>query len=186
MFFSVEVQGEEDPKAQLLLANHQSDLDICVVETMSKLNLTWVGKKELFEIPFFGLVLKLGEDISIERESKRSLLKLLKDSKKSIDKNRVITMFPEGTRSSRGKMLPFKSGAKMLADKYKLTVQPIVLMQTSKYYDVKKFYYKPGKIKAIYMDSFVADRSDPDWLKNLRTKMQKVYDDELANNLSHR
>ena len=95
-------------------------------------------------------------------------------------------MFPEGTRSSKGKMLPFKSGAKMVADKFKLRVQPIVFIQTAKYYNVKEFYYKPGRIKVIFMDSFVADRSDKDWLNNLRIKMQKVYDDELANNPSHR
>lgn len=186
IFLFVDVEGKEDPQAQMLLVNHQSDMDICVVETISKHDLTWVGKKELFDIPFFGLVLKLGEDISIERESKTSLLKLLKDAKKSIERNRVITMFPEGTRSSKGKMLPFKSGAKMVADKHKLKVQPIVLMQTSKYYNIKNFYYKPGRVKAIYMESFVADRSNPDWLKNLRVEMQKVYDDELANNPSHR
>ena len=186
IFLFVDVEGKEDPQAQMLLVNHQSDMDICIVETISKHDLTWVGKKELFDIPFFGLVLKLGEDISIERESKTSLLKLLKDAKKSIERNRVITMFPEGTRSSKGKMLPFKSGAKMVADKHKLKVQPIVLMQTSKYYNIKNFYYKPGRVKAIYMESFVADRSNPDWIKNLRIEMQKVYDDELANNPSHR
>lgn len=83
-------------------------------------------------------------------------------------------------------MLPFKSGAKMLADKYKLKVQPIILMQTAKYYNIKNFYYKPGRIKVIFMEPFIADRSDKEWLNELRVKMQKVYDDELANNTSHR
>lgn len=185
-FYSVDVQGEEDPKAQMFLLNHQSDLDIGIMETISSRDLAWVAKKELFNIPFFGLALKLPQDIAVTRESKTSLLKLLKDAKVVLDKGRVITMFPEGTRSTKGKMLPFKSGAKLVADKHKLRVQPIVLMQTSKYYNVKKFYYKPGRIKVIYLDSFVADKSDKDWLNNLRTKMQKVYDDELANNPSHR
>ncbi len=40
-------------------------------------------------------------------------------------------------------MLPFKSGAKVIADMYKLKVQPVVLMQTAKHYDIKRFYYKP-------------------------------------------
>ena len=186
IFFSIDTQGEEDPDVQMFLLNHQSDLDICIMETITKRDLTWVAKKELFNIPFFGLALKLPEDIAVERESKTSLLKLLKDSKDRLDKNRVITMFPEGTRSTKGKMLPFKSGAKMVADKFKLRVQPIVFMQTSKYYNVKELFYKPGRIKVIYMDSFVADRSDKDWLNNLKAKMQKVYDDELANNSSHR
>ena len=186
MFFTTEIEGEEDPDVQMFLLNHQSDLDIAIMETISKKDLAWVAKKELFEIPFFGLALKLPQDIAVERESKTSLIKLLRDAKRVIDNKRVITMFPEGTRSSKGKMLPFKAGAKLVADKYKLRVQPVILMQTAKYYNVKKFYYKPGRIKVIYLKSFIADKSDTEWLKELRVKMQKVYDNELANNPSHR
>ena len=185
-FFSTDIEGKEDPNAQMFLVNHQSDLDIGIMETITKKDLAWVAKKELFHVPFFGLALRIPEDIAVERESKTSLIKLLKDAKNRLDKGRVITMFPEGTRSTSGKMLPFKSGAKVIADKYKLCVQPIVLMQTAKYYNIKKLYYKPGRVKVIFMDSFIADRSDENWLKDLRVKMQKVYDDELANNPSHR
>ena len=185
-FYSVEIEGEEDPDAQMFLLNHQSDLDIGIMETISSRDLAWVAKKELFDTPFFGLALKLPDDIAVERESKTALVKLLRDAKERLDKGRVITIFPEGTRSTKGKMLRFKSGAKVVADKYKLRVQPIVLMQTAKYYNIKKFYYKPGRIKVIYLDSFLADKNDADWLNNLREKMQKVYDDELANNPRHR
>ena len=186
IFFSTEVIGEEDPAAQMFLINHQSDLDIGVLETVSKKDLSWVAKKELFDVPFFGLAMSMPEDIPIERKSKTSLVKLLKNAKDRLNKGRVITMFPEGTRSRDGKMLSFKSGAKVVADKYQLRVQPIVLIQTAKYYDIKKFYYSPGTIKVIYLKSFIDDKGDPDWLTNLRTTMQKVYDDELANNPSHR
>jgi 1-acyl-sn-glycerol-3-phosphate acyltransferase len=61
-----------------------------------------------------------------------------------------------------------------------------VLIETAKYYDIKRFYYKPGTIRVIFMESFIADKDDPNWLNDLREKMQKVYDDELANNPSNR
>jgi 1-acyl-sn-glycerol-3-phosphate acyltransferase len=186
VFFRIEAEGKEDPDAQMFLLNHQSDIDIVIMETISTRDIAWVAKKELFQIPFFGLALKLPQDIAVERESKTSLIKLLKDAKTVLKTNRVITMFPEGTRSTKETMLPFKSGAKIVADSNKLRVQPIVLIQTSKYYNIKKFYYKPGKIKAIYLESFIADKSDENWLSDLRIKMQKVYDDELANNHSRR
>jgi len=186
LFYSLDVQGEEDPEAQIFLVNHQSDLDIGIMETLTSKDLAWVAKKELFDVPFFGLALKLPQDIAVERESKTALIKLLRAAKDRLEKGSVITMFPEGTRSTTGKMLPFKAGAKVIADKYKLRVQPIVLMQTSKYYNIKKFYYKPGRIKVIYMDSFIADKESESWLSDLRIKMQGVYDDELANNPSHR
>ena len=186
IFFSTEVKGEEDPAAQMYLINHQSDLDIGILETISKKDLSWVAKKELFDVPFFGLAMSMPEDIPIERKSKTSLIRLLKNAKDRLNKGRVITMFPEGTRSRDGKMLPFKSGAKVVADKYQLRVQPIVLIQTAKYYDIKRFYYSPGTITVVFMDSFIADKKNDNWLNELRIKMQKVYDDELANNPSHR
>jgi 1-acyl-sn-glycerol-3-phosphate acyltransferase len=186
IFYTIEIEGKEDPETQMFLINHQSDLDIGIMESITSKDLAWVAKKTLFDIPFFGLALKLPEDIAVERESKTSLIKLLRAAKNRLDKNRVITMFPEGTRSMTGKLLPFKNGAKVIADKYKLRVQPIVLMQTSKYYNIKNFYYKPGRIKVIFLDSFVADKNDEHWLQNLRFEMQKVYDHELANNPSHR
>lgn len=186
IFFSTDIEGEEDPAAQMYLINHQSDLDIGIMETISRKDLSWVAKKELFDVPFFGLVMSMPEDIPIERQSKTSLLRLLKNSKDRLNKGRVITMFPEGTRSRNFKMLPFKNGAKVVADKYQLKVQPIVMIQTAKYFDIKTFYYKPGKIKVIFMESFIADKENENWLSDLRLKMQEVYDNELANNPSHR
>jgi 1-acyl-sn-glycerol-3-phosphate acyltransferase len=184
-FFSADVKGKEDPEAKMFLVNHQSDIDIVIMETVSKRDITWVAKKELFDMPFFGLALKLAEDIAVERESKTSLIKLLRDVKKTLKTNRVITMFPEGTRSTKETMLPFKSGAKIVADTYSLKVQPVVIIQSAKCYNTKEFYYKPSKIKVVFMDSFVADKNDDEWLKNLRLKMQKVYD-ELANDSGNR
>jgi len=181
-FWSYKKIGQEDPNAQMFLINHQSDLDIGVMELVSKRDLAWVAKKELFDVPFFGLTLRLPNDIPIERESKSSLVKLLKASKERLDAGRVITIFPEGTRSSTGKMLPFKPGAKIVADKYALRVQPVVLIATASCYNIKKYFYKPKKIKVVFLDSFIADKEDPTWMDNLRVKMQKVYDDELANN----
>ena len=185
-FWSFETEGAEDPDAQMFLVNHQSDLDIGIMELVTKRDLAWVAKKELFDVPFFGLNLKLPNNIPIERESKSSLVKLLKAAKERLDAKRVITIFPEGTRSSTGKMLPFKPGAKIVADKYTLRVQPIVLMATASCYNIKKFYYRPRKIKVIFLDSFIADKENPEWLNNLRTTMQTVYDNELANNSGNR
>ena len=185
-FFTTEIKGEEDMSAQMYLLNHESDMDIGVMETSTSRDLAWVAKKALFDVPFFGLAMSLPEDIEIERESKTSLVKLMRSVQDRVKKNRVVTMFPEGTRSKNGRMLPFKSGAKFVADKYKLKVQPVVMVNTTSCYDIKRFYYMPKKVTIVFMEPFVADKSDENWLKDLRVKMQKVYDDELANNSSYR
>lgn len=186
VFIPVRVKGTPDPEAQMFLLNHQSAIDIGVMETITSQDLAWVAKKELFEIPFFGLVVRLPKDIVLERESKTALINLIKECKDRLDKGRVITIFPEGTRSESGTMKPFKQGAKMVADKFNLKVQPVVLIATAHHYSGKKKDFHPGSITAIYLDSFVAQKENPEWLNETRTKMQKVYDDELANDPRYR
>ncbi len=186
LFCPIEVTGEVDPKVEMFLLNHESDLDIGVMESITTKDLAWVAKKELFDIPFYGLLLKLPNDIAVERESKTSLITLLKDAKDRLSHGRVITIFPEGTRSYNGTMRPFKPGAKLIADKNALIVQPIVLINTARYYNIKTRHYAPGTIKAVILDSFQADKKDKAWLNTLRDTMQKVYDDELANLPSNR
>lgn len=186
VFIGIRTKGNLDPEAQMLLVNHQSDVDIGIIETITTRNIAWVAKKELFSIPFFGLVLRLPKNIALQRESKTALVKLIKESRRCLDEGRVITIFPEGTRTETGIMKPFKLGAKIVADKYALKVQPVVLIATASYFSNKQKIFRPGTVTAIYLDSFYADKENPDWLNNLQMKMQKVYDDELANHPIHR
>jgi len=186
IFIPVTVKGKLDPDVQMLILNHQSDVDIGVMETITSRDLAWVAKKELFDVPFFGLMLKLPKDIAVERDSKSALVKLIKDAKERLDDGRIITIFPEGTRSSGKKMLPFKAGAQILANKYSLRVQPLVLINTAHSYNSRTKEYNPGRVTVVYMDAFDVDKNDKDWYKNLRDSMQKVYDDELANSSSDR
>lgn len=180
VFIPVNVKGSPDPDAQMFLINHQSDIDIGVMETITDRDLAWVAKKELFKVPFFGLVVRLPKDIALERESKTSLVKLIKDCKDRLDHGRVITIFPEGTRTESGNMKPFKAGAKMVADKFSLKVQPVVLIATAQHFSNKRKIFRGGTITAVYLDAFLADKSNPEWLNDTRDKMQHVYDAELA------
>lgn len=185
-FMRVNIKGKMDPDTQMLLINHQSDLDIDIMETITTQNLAWVAKKELFDVPFFGLVVKLPNDIPLERESKSALVTLIKDCKDRLDHGRIITIFPEGTRTETGVMKPFKKGAKVVADKYGLKVQPVVLIATSSYFSNKKKIFSPGTVTVVFLDSFMADKNDPEWLNTLQTTMQKVYDDEFAHHPRNR
>ena len=165
----------------MLLINHQSDIDIGILETITHKDIAWVAKKELFDVPFFGLVVRLPKDIALERESKTALVKLIKDCKDRLDNDRVIAIFPEGTRTETGTMRSFKPGAKIVADKFQLKVQPIVFIATAWHFSNKRKNFRPGTITAIYLDSFTADKNDPDWLVKTQETMQAAYDLELMN-----
>ncbi len=172
--------GKIDPDAQMLIANHQSDIDISSLECSTKRDLVWVAKKELFSVPFFGLAIRISDDIPVDRDSKAALVSLVRESKKRIDQGRCVVMFPEGTRSNGKKMRPFKPGAKMVADTYGLRVQPVVLINTARYFDLKNRSGQTGPITVVYLDSFVASKENENWLSDLQVKMQDVYDEYLA------
>ncbi|MGB5868428.1 MAG: lysophospholipid acyltransferase family protein, partial [Arcobacteraceae bacterium] len=96
---TLEIEGEEDPNAQMQIMNHQSVLDIILFEYLHSKDLAWISKAEIGNIPWFGHIVKAPKMILVERESKKSLVKLLKDSKERLSHNRPIAIFPEGTRS---------------------------------------------------------------------------------------
>ena len=176
--YDLEIEGTPDKDAQMLILNHQSLLDIILLEATSQKDIAWVAKKEIADMKFFGQIITLPEMISINREDKKSLLKLFADSKKRIDEGRVIAIFPEGTRGDGKKLAPFKAGTKLIASKLKLKVQPIVVVNTKNVLDSQDFVAKSGKVKLIYLDSFYV-KENKNWFEDIQVNMQATLDNEL-------
>lgn len=89
-------EGTIDNNADMLVMNHQSIMDIVVFEALGGRDIAWVAKKEIANIPWFGHILKAPNMIIVERESKKSLIQLLKDAKDRIANGRQLAIFPEG------------------------------------------------------------------------------------------
>lgn len=174
--YRLNVEGEFSNEANLLLINHQSMLDIVVLEEAHPANLCWISKAQIGKIPIIGKILSLPKMIAVERENKQSLIKLLSDAKDRVANGRVLAIFPEGTRSATGKLLPFKGGAKILAEKLNLKVQPIVIVG-SEILDAKNFSFKGGEIKIVCLD--LLDTAEAGWLDATREKMQAVLDEYI-------
>ena len=179
-FLGIEIQteGKLDESSDLVLMNHQSLLDIIVMEHIHNRDLAWVAKKEIADLFFFGHIIKAPRMISIDRENKAGIIHLFKEVKDRLEKNRPIAMFPEGTRSDGTKILKFKAGAKMLANKFKLRVQPVLILNTRNIVDSKKLEASPGIVKVIYLDPIQADKSTS-WFEDTEDKMKKIFEDEM-------
>ena len=176
----LETQGTLDETCDMVMMNHQSLLDIIVIEYIHSRDLAWVAKKEIADLFFFGHIIKAPRMISVDRENKAGIIHLLKEAKDRLDKNRPIAMFPEGTRSNGKAMLNFKPGAKMIANKYNLKVQPIILFNTRNIVDSKKLRATPGVVKVIFLDSIQADKNT-DWFEETEKNMKMVFDKECKN-----
>lgn len=179
----LEIQGKLDESCDMLLMNHQSLLDIIVIEYIHSRNLAWVAKKEITDLFFFGHIIKAPRMISIDRENKAGIRHLLKEAKDRLDKGRPIAMFPEGTRSDGTSMLSFRPGAKMIANKYNLKVQPIILFNTRNIVDSKKLRASPGVVKVVFLDPIQTDKST-NWFEETEEKMNEVFNKEYKNYVS--
>lgn len=175
--YDLEIIGKANTQANLIMINHQSILDIVVMEEIYPGNLCWVSKKEIGDIPIIGKILSVPKMIAIDRKDPRSLLKILKEARERINEGRVISIFPEGSRGDGDKLLEFQSGAKIIVSKLNLKVQPVVVVNSKKVLDSKNFSINKGKIKIIYMD--LVDTTDKDWLETSRNNMQKILDSNL-------
>lgn len=174
---TLEEVGTLDPSCDMVILNHQSLLDIIVIEHIHSRHLAWVGKKEISDLIFFGHIMKAPEMITIDRQNKTGLIKLIKEARDRVSKGRPIAMFPEGTRSSGDKMLSFKPGAAMVANKLKLKVQPIVVINTRNILDSQNLESHPGIVKVIYLEPVQADKAT-DWFKQTKEKMQAILTEE--------
>ena len=172
------IKGEYDENAMMQVMNHQSVLDIVIFEYLHKKNIAWVAKKEIADIPWFGHILKAPDMIIIERESKSSLIKLMKETKKRLDSNRPIAIFPEGTRTDGKKLRKFKAGAKMIAEKYNLMVQPVVIVGTRDILDSQNLSQKSGVVELVYLPAVKAERKT-DWYEKMQEDMARVLKKEL-------
>ena len=178
--YKLTVKGEANPDAQLVLMNHQSLLDIVVVESVYPKDMAWVAKKEIEEMTFFGQILTLPKMIVLDRnDTRRSLVKLFREVKERVSQGRVVGMFPEGTRSDGKSLLGFKSGAKLIAEKLSLKVQPVVIVNTREIVDSQNFLAKKGEVILVYLD-VIDPKLDKEWFIKLQDTMQETLSKELS------
>ena len=99
----------------MIMANHQSYFDIFILLSLP-LFIHWMAKKELFAIPLFGWMLKTAfGGISIDRESRAKGSASIKKAARMVRNGATVLIFPEGTRGTDGKLLPFNEGGFFLA-----------------------------------------------------------------------
>jgi len=131
--FGIEVtkEGEENYRpggSYLVVSNHAGMADIPLLLGWMNLNLRFVAKEELGKIPLLGWALKSGGYVMIKRGQNREALKSLLAAAEVIKSGRSVHIFPEGTRSETGELLPFKRGAFLVAKKADAEILPVTIV----------------------------------------------------------
>ncbi len=114
----------------LVLINHRGIIDPPVTEVAlkeTKIFGPWISKKELYNSFFFGMFVRNGGSILLDRE-KSQMSGFFADIKKATKRGESIFIFPEGTRNKTGKPLAaFKEGARIIALKNRLPILPLYI-----------------------------------------------------------
>ncbi len=115
-----------DPaKPYIFMANHISHADAPALAVVLPQPLHWVFKKELGSIPFFGWTLRAGGQIMVDRADRQQAAGALQAALDSLSGNNSIMIYPEGTRSRDGRLLPLKKGGFRMAIDAGLPIVPV-------------------------------------------------------------
>ena len=118
----------DSSRQYIFMANHQSNIDIPVlVQSLTKFQLRWVAKRELLFIPLFGWAMWASRHIVVDRSNRSKAMASLRKAKERIEGGISVVLFPEGTRSADGQLLPFKRGGFVLAVKTQTPIVPITI-----------------------------------------------------------
>lgn len=127
--WKLEIEGRDtlpEERSFVVLSNHQSLADIPLISNL-KWEMKWIGKKELFDTPIIGWMMRLSGDIPVDRKNPRSGARMLLTAMEYLRNGCSVMFFPEGTRSKDGRVGRFNDGAFHLAIKTQVPVLPLAV-----------------------------------------------------------
>jgi 1-acyl-sn-glycerol-3-phosphate acyltransferase len=123
------VAGRENvpPSAVVFCSNHESNVDPPVLFEALHRRLRILYKAELHKFPVMGTVLDVGGFVPIDRSDRESAMRSIAEGARSLKAGNSFLIFPEGTRSRSGDLLPFKKGGFIMALEAQVPVVPVAI-----------------------------------------------------------
>jgi len=148
-FIRVRVEGAARVPADVpvvFMSNHESWLDIPVLMATIPGQVRFLAKKSLFSIPFLGWAMRAMGFIPVDRENRRTAIKSFETAAARIRAGRSVLVFPEETRTSDGKLLPFQRGGFLIALKAALPIVPVGIDGARRCMPKYNYLLRPGRI----------------------------------------
>ena len=146
----VKVTGRENidkNESYVFVANHQGAYDIWAIYGYLNHNFKWLMKKSLEKVFAIGWACKAAGQVFVDDSSVSGIRETIEEAEKSLRHGMSLVIFPEGSRSWDGKMIPFKRGAFMLAGEFKLPVVPVTINGSFKAMPRNTYNMTPTTIK---------------------------------------
>jgi 1-acyl-sn-glycerol-3-phosphate acyltransferase len=163
----------------IFMVNHQSNLDIPVLhQSLPGFQLRWLAKKEILWVPFLGWAMWAARHIAVDRGDQNDAMGSLKKAQERMTSGVSIVFFPEGTRSSDGRLLPFKRGGFLLAIKTQTPIVPVTIDGSGKILAKGDWRFRAGEIRVTVGAPVSVEGTG---VKNLRALSERVRDLIAAN-----
>jgi len=165
-----------DPsRPYVFIANHQSHLDIPVLmHALPPFQLRWMAKKQLAYVPIFGWALWASRHILVDRIDRGSAMASFRKAREKIADGISVVIFPEGTRSSGGHVLPFKRGGFLLAAKTITPIVPVTINGSWSLLPRGDWRVRAGEIEVIVDEPIPVGRYDGRKVSALVTRVRDM------------
>ena len=127
-------------------SNHTSYMDTPVVFAALPFQFRILAKKDLWSMPFIGWYLKRSGQMPIDTENPHATLSSLGEGVKALRSGMPLFVFPEGSRTPTGELLPFLSGAAFLAIRAQVPLVPIALSGVYDLLPIHTHHLYPSKL----------------------------------------
>ena len=127
----IEIEGLDQidrDATYIFMCNHVSNLDPPILIPKLPRRTSVLVKKELFQVPILGRAMLMGDLVPVDRRNREAAVNSMRDAEQVMARGLNMTVFPEGTRSPDGRLLPFKKGPFYLAMDSGVPVVPITIL----------------------------------------------------------
>ena len=160
-------------------SNHASLIDIPLLLIAVNRYTVFIAKSELSKIPIFKSILDRAGFIFVDRKNNDSAVKSMNNLMEDIKKiPRSVAIFPEGTRTSDGNLLPFKKGAAIFAINTDIPVVPVAISGTYSWSKKKLFDISQSVISFEFGEPITTENysfNDRDYLtEKIKTNIKNM------------
>ena len=117
----------EPGRPYIFMANHASMVDIWAMFVAIPASFRFIAKKQLAQIPLFGWAMAAGRFIFIDRQNALAARRSMEEAARRIRSGQSVIIYPEGTRTRDGRLLPFKKGGFHLAIDSGADIVPVAI-----------------------------------------------------------
>jgi 1-acyl-sn-glycerol-3-phosphate acyltransferase len=141
----------------IVAANHCSNLDPILVGVAFPRRLRYFAKEELFRPFLFGKIIRILGAVPVSRADSASAAGALKGFLRLLEGGSDVLIFPEGSRSPDGKLLPLEGGVGLIAVHSKTDILPVFIKGSEKAMPLGAALIKPCKITVTFGKRIVFD-----------------------------